>query len=96
MHRLQYKDMRSHTGGFVTMGTVGAYVWSSKQKLNTNSSTEAELVGVDDVLTQVIRNQYFLKDKGCDIHDNVIYQDNQNAIKLEMMVVNQVVIGQDT
>ena len=59
MHRLQYKDMRSHTGGFVTMGTVGAYVRSSKQKLNTKSSTEAEVVGVDDVLTQVIWIQYF-------------------------------------
>ena len=48
------KDMRSHTGVFVTMGTGGAYVESSKQKLNTKSSTKAELFGVDDVLTQVI------------------------------------------
>ena len=46
--------MRSHTGGFMIMGTGEAYVQSSKQKLNTKSSTEAELVGVDDVLTQVI------------------------------------------
>ena len=49
-----HKDMRSHTGSFMTMGTEGDYVQSSKQKLNTNSSTETELVGVDDVLTQVI------------------------------------------
>ena len=46
--------MGSHTGGFMTMGTRGDYVQSSKQKLNTKSSTEAKLVGVDDVLTQVI------------------------------------------
>ena len=46
--------MRSHTGGFMTMGTGGAYVQSRKQNLNTKSSTEAEIVGVDDVLTQVI------------------------------------------
>ena len=45
--------MISHTGGFMTMETIGAYVKSSKQKLNTKSSTESELVGVDDVLTQV-------------------------------------------
>ena len=56
-----HKDMRSHNSGFMTMGTVGAYVQSSKQKLNTKSSTEAKLVGVDDVLTQVIWNRYFLK-----------------------------------
>ena len=59
-----HKDMRSCTGGFVTMGTGGAYVQSSKQKLNTKSSTEADIVRVDDVLTQVIWTLYFLKDQG--------------------------------
>ena len=46
--------MRSQTGGFMNMGTGGAYVQYRKQKLNTKISTEAELVGVDNVLTQVI------------------------------------------
>ena len=68
--------MRSHTGGFMTMGKRGAYVHSIKQKLNTNSSTEDELVGVDDVLTQLIWTQYYLKEQGHMIQDNVIYQDN--------------------
>ena len=68
-----HKDMRSHTGGFVTMETGGAYVQSSNQKLNTKSSTEAELVGVDDVLTQVIWTRYFLKEQEYMIQDNVIY-----------------------
>ena len=56
-----HKDMRRHTGGFMSMGTGGAYVKSRKHNLNTKSSTEAELVGVDDVLTQVIWTRYFLK-----------------------------------
>ena len=56
-----HKDMRSHNGGFMTMGTRGDYVQSSKHKLNTKSSTEANIVGVDDVLTQEIWTQYFLK-----------------------------------
>ena len=64
--------MRIHTGGFMTMGTGGVYVQSSKQKLNVKSSTGAKLVGVDDVPTQVIWNQYFLKEQGYTIHDNVI------------------------
>ena len=46
--------MRIHTGGFMTMVTGGACVKSNKQKLNTKSSTEADLVGVGDALTQVI------------------------------------------
>ena len=49
--------MRIHTGEFMTMVTGGAYVKSIKQKMDTRSSTEAELVGVDDVLTQVIWTQ---------------------------------------
>ena len=48
------KDMSNHTGGFMNIGTGVAYVQSSKQKLNTKSSTEAKLLGVDDVLTQLI------------------------------------------
>ena len=49
-----HKYMRSHTGVFVTMGIGGYYVYSIKQNLNTNSSTEAELVIVDYVLNQMI------------------------------------------
>ena len=78
-----HKDTRRHTGGFMTMGIGGAYVQYRKQKLNTKSSTEAELVVVDDVLTQVIWTQYFLKEQGYMIHDNFIYHDNQIAIRVE-------------
>ena len=54
--------MRSHTGGLMTMGTRGAYTQSSKQKLNTKSSTGDKFVRVHDALTQVIGTQYFLKE----------------------------------
>ena len=53
--------MRSHTDGFMTMGTGGVYVQSRKKNMKTKSSTKAELFGVDDVVTQVIWNRYFLK-----------------------------------
>ena len=56
-----HKYMRSHTSGFTTMGTGGAYVQYSRHKLNSKRSTEVKIVGVDDVLTQVIWAQYFLK-----------------------------------
>ena len=54
-----------------------------KKNMNTKISTKAELFGVDDVLNQVIWNIYFLKEQGYMIHNNVIYQDNQRAIRLE-------------
>ena len=46
--------MRSHTGAFMAMVTGGAYENFRKQKLNTKSLNEADLVRVDDVLTQMI------------------------------------------
>ena len=77
-----YNDMRIHTGGFMTMVTDGSYVMFRK-KMNTKNSTESELVGVEDVLTQVIWTRYFLKEQGYDIHEKIIYQDNHSAIKLD-------------
>ena len=75
--------MKIHTVGFVTMVTAVSYVKSIKYNLNTKSSTEAELVVVGYVLTQVIWTWYLLKEQGCEIHDNIIYQDNQSSIKLD-------------
>ena len=56
---------------------------SMKQKMNTKSSTEADIVVVDDVLTQVIWTRHFLKGQGYMIHSNVIYQDKQSEIRIE-------------
>ena len=52
-----HKDKRSHTYWFMTIGTDEAYIKFSKKKLNTKSLTKAKLVGVNNVLTQVIWNQ---------------------------------------
>ena len=54
-------DMKSHTGGALIMGKGAVYSTSVKQKLNVKSSTEAELVGADDVLSQVLWTNYFLE-----------------------------------
>ena len=52
-----HKDMRSHTGCSMTMGTGGAYVQSIKHNLNTKSSTDAKLVGVDYVADASLSNR---------------------------------------
>ena len=65
------------------MGAGISYVQYRKKIIKTQSSTETDLFGVDDVLTQVIWNQYFLKYQGYKIRDNVIYQDIQSTIKLD-------------
>jgi hypothetical protein len=40
-----HPDMRSHTGVAMSMGKGIIYGTSTRQKLNTKSSTEGELVG---------------------------------------------------
>ena len=45
-----HDDMKSHTGGVITFGRGGIACKSTKQKLVTNSSTEAKLVGASEYL----------------------------------------------
>ena len=67
----------------MTLGNGCAINSSSKQKINTRSSTEAELVGVNDALTMVIWVRLFLEAQGFQVNENIVYQDNQSAILLE-------------
>jgi hypothetical protein len=78
-----HSDMRSHTGGAMTLGKGTIYAMSTRQKFNTKSSTEGELVGVNDVMPQVLWTRYFLEAQGYGVNDSVVDQDNQSAILLE-------------
>ena len=78
-----HKDLNSQTRAVMTMGRGAAIATSLKQKLNTRSSTEAELVAVDDVIGQILWTNYFLSEQGYNTKDTVIYQDNRSAILLE-------------
>ena len=53
-----HPDMKSHTGACLSFGKGMLYSTSSKQKLNARSSTEAELIGIQDILPQVIWTGY--------------------------------------
>ena len=75
--------MRSHTGGTMSLGQGTLHAKSSKQKLNTKSSTEAEVVGMSDYIPYNIWFLNFLKSQGYEIKQNVVYQDNQSAIRME-------------
>eukprot|EP00957_Ditylum_brightwellii_P111995 8540833-Ditylum_brightwellii.AAC.1 len=49
-----HHDMQSHTGGLLMMIKGAVFATSTKQKLNTWRSTEAEWVGVNDVISQML------------------------------------------
>ena len=66
------------------MGLGTLHCKSSKQKLNTRSSTESELVGVSEYLPYDIWQVNFYKEEEYDILKNIVFQDNQSAIKMEI------------
>ena len=78
-----HPDMKSHTGGAMSLGRGVIMSKSTKQKLNTKSSTEAEVVGASDYLPNTIWAKLFLEAQGYEIQENTFYQDNQSAMKLE-------------
>ena len=78
-----HNDCRSHTGAVMMMNQGALFALSSKQKLNTRSSTEAELVGVNDAMTMILWMKRFIEAQGYPVIENVIYQDNESSMKLE-------------
>ena len=55
----------------------------SAQKIVARSSTESELIGVHDVLPQVLWSARFLKAQGYKVQTNILYQDNMSSMRLE-------------
>jgi hypothetical protein len=79
-----HPDMKSHTSGITSFGTGGLLGKLTKQKLNTKSSTEAELVGASDYLPHTMWVKMFMEAQGHNISKCVLEQDNESAIKLEL------------
>jgi hypothetical protein len=65
------------------MGRGFQIVSSTKQKSNTRSSTESELVGVDDMMPIIVWSCYFLMAQGYGVTQNLLLQDNKSNILLE-------------
>ena len=79
----QHWDSKGHTGGMMSLGKGAVTSKSNKQKIQGRSSTEDEIIGVFDMLPQVIWSLYFIEAQGYKVARNVIKQDNKSAILLE-------------
>jgi len=66
------------------VGKGAVYTSSIRQKINTKSSTEAEMVGVSDLTGQVLWTRSFLEEQGHKVNSSTVYQDNKSAILLEV------------
>ena len=77
-----HPDMKSHTGMIFTLGKGAIISSSTKQKVNSRSSTEAELNATDDKISKIIWMKKFIEHQGFKVKLNVIYQDNTSTMKL--------------
>lgn len=82
-----HADYRSHTGIVITLGQGPIFVRSIKQKINSKSSTEAELIALSDAMGDIIWTRELLsqqqKYKNKFVQQPaIIYEDNQSTLKL--------------
>ena len=75
--------MKDQASGLVTLGIGAIYSKSTKQKLNTKSSAESKLVGIDNTMPQILWTRYFLEVQVFIVKDDITYKDNQSSIKLK-------------
>ena len=67
----------------MTLGRGFTISISGGQKLNTGSSTWAELVCVSDILPTTQWMRLFVLAQGLKVNRNIIYQDNESSVLLE-------------
>eukprot|EP00957_Ditylum_brightwellii_P174123 13257467-Ditylum_brightwellii.AAC.1 len=75
-------DMKSHIGAMFTLGKGAISSNSTKQKVNACSTSELELVSVDDKIGNVIWTKKFIEYQGFTTKLNIVYQDNESTLKL--------------
>ena len=78
-----HSEYKIHTGGAMSWGWGVLLSKFQKQHFDTNSSTENKIVGVRYYLPNVIWLRMFLEAQGFVIKVNILFQDNQSAIKIE-------------
>jgi len=75
-------DFKSHTGCVIGVGRGVIYAKSGKQRINTKSSTEAELVGLSDMIGQITWTRNLLTEQGYKLPPTPVGQDNLSTIAL--------------
>ena len=75
-----HMDLKGHTGMMMTLGKGATMSFLHGQKLNVKSSTECELVGVNDAILQMMWGRYFIEAQGYTVEHNILYQDNKSTI----------------
>jgi hypothetical protein len=68
-----HKNMRSHTSAVMTLGNGAILSESTKQKVNAQSSTEAEMIAVDNSISEILWTKHFIEAQGHKVNANLLY-----------------------
>ena len=77
-----YEDEKSHSDAVEGVRLSSFNYHSKKQKINTKSSTEAEIVEVSDMPSYAIYTRYLLQNQGYTLKPTKVYQDNILPMRL--------------
>ena len=77
-----HPDKQIRSGIYMSLGKGSTYSGSWKQKLNTKSSTEAELMGIDDAMVQILWMHHFVAAQGQYVPMTIAYYANKRTILL--------------
>jgi hypothetical protein len=69
-----HEDGKGQTGAGMILGKGAVISFSRKQKSNTRSSTESELVGVDDAMPSILWSLYFCRNRATTLRTPLIFQ----------------------
>jgi len=74
-----HEDMRGQNGAVLVTGDCAVLFRLNKQKLNTRSSTESELLAVDDALPMIQWTMSFMCEQGYDLETH-LKEDNRSTM----------------
>ena len=75
-------DIRSQTGGTISLSLGVLHAKCSKQKLNAKRLTKAELVGTSECIPYNLWLILFMTAQGYEIKNSILYQNNQSTIPM--------------
>jgi hypothetical protein len=81
---MSHSDTKGHSGGVIYIGDIGTFIsaYSRKQKLITRSSTESELVAIDEVSVYAKFVAKLVRDLTNSSSKIYIMEDNMSAISM--------------
>jgi hypothetical protein len=77
-----HDDGKSHTGICIMMGEACIYARSTKQRIVTRDSTEAEIVAASDKVNELLACNDFMIEQGHQMDTPVLMQDNTSAMTM--------------